>query len=330
MQNRSNVWTPLLHAVWKPDPKGRDQMRFSLTRSYRSPPLNKPDRPAVDQRPLSAPRTEHADPARPRRQPRPQARARDRHRHRGRALPAGQRRAQRQRLPPQHQQLHARRDDAGDGVVRHLAALRAAPAERRRCRDAGPRARGEVPRQRPVGGGAADRRPRQRQLLPLARRRRSPDPTTGSISSPTTPPTSASTIASAACRSPSAATSTGRRATRPAFRTRRPRPSAGSSSPMSTACGPSARRRRCASPRATSRPRTTSSAARSTARPAERRLPRNLADHLADLHQPAGAARAEDLRRSRRVAFSPSNGVRSSTLPRAEAGSPAQLPQETS
>ncbi|MEO5734697.1 MAG: TonB-dependent receptor [Rubrivivax sp.] len=37
--NRSSVWTPLLHAVWKPDPKGRDQVRFSLTRSYRSPSL---------------------------------------------------------------------------------------------------------------------------------------------------------------------------------------------------------------------------------------------------------------------------------------------------
>jgi len=37
--NRSGVWTPLLHAVWKPDPKSRDQVRISLTRSYRSPPL---------------------------------------------------------------------------------------------------------------------------------------------------------------------------------------------------------------------------------------------------------------------------------------------------
>ena len=37
--NRSSVWTPLLHAVWKPDPKSRDQVRFSLTRSYRSPSL---------------------------------------------------------------------------------------------------------------------------------------------------------------------------------------------------------------------------------------------------------------------------------------------------
>jgi len=37
--NRSSVWTPLLHGVWKPDPKSRDQVRISLTRSYRSPPL---------------------------------------------------------------------------------------------------------------------------------------------------------------------------------------------------------------------------------------------------------------------------------------------------
>lgn len=38
--NRSSVWTPLAHAVWKPDPKGRDQVRMSLTRSYRSPTLS--------------------------------------------------------------------------------------------------------------------------------------------------------------------------------------------------------------------------------------------------------------------------------------------------
>ncbi len=37
--NRSSVWTPLLHAVYKPDPNGRDQVRISLTRSYRSPAL---------------------------------------------------------------------------------------------------------------------------------------------------------------------------------------------------------------------------------------------------------------------------------------------------
>ena len=37
--NRSSVWTPLMHAVWKPEPDSRDQIRFSLTRSYRSPTL---------------------------------------------------------------------------------------------------------------------------------------------------------------------------------------------------------------------------------------------------------------------------------------------------
>jgi iron complex outermembrane receptor protein len=35
--NTSRVWTPLAHAVWKPDPAARDQVRLSLTRSYRSP-----------------------------------------------------------------------------------------------------------------------------------------------------------------------------------------------------------------------------------------------------------------------------------------------------
>ena len=37
--NTTSVWTPLLHAVWKPDPKSRNQLRMSLTRSYRSPGL---------------------------------------------------------------------------------------------------------------------------------------------------------------------------------------------------------------------------------------------------------------------------------------------------
>lgn len=37
--NRSSIWTPLAHAVWKPDPKARDQWRIGLTRSYRSPDL---------------------------------------------------------------------------------------------------------------------------------------------------------------------------------------------------------------------------------------------------------------------------------------------------
>jgi outer membrane receptor for ferrienterochelin and colicins len=38
-RNVSSVWTPLLHTVWRPDPKSRDQLRVSLTRSYRSPSL---------------------------------------------------------------------------------------------------------------------------------------------------------------------------------------------------------------------------------------------------------------------------------------------------
>ncbi|MDH4287264.1 MAG: TonB-dependent receptor [Aquincola sp.] len=37
--NTSRVATPLLHAVWKPDAQARDQLRASLTRSYRAPSL---------------------------------------------------------------------------------------------------------------------------------------------------------------------------------------------------------------------------------------------------------------------------------------------------
>ena len=38
-RNKSQVWTPLLHALWKPDPSKRDQVRMSLTRSYKTPTL---------------------------------------------------------------------------------------------------------------------------------------------------------------------------------------------------------------------------------------------------------------------------------------------------
>ena len=38
--NRSRVVTPLLHTVWKFDEKARDQVRASLTRSYRAPNLS--------------------------------------------------------------------------------------------------------------------------------------------------------------------------------------------------------------------------------------------------------------------------------------------------
>ena len=37
--NNSQVWTPLLHAMWKPNPAKRDQVRMSLTRSYKTPTL---------------------------------------------------------------------------------------------------------------------------------------------------------------------------------------------------------------------------------------------------------------------------------------------------
>ncbi len=36
-ENRNSVWTPLVHVLWKPDPKKRDQVRLSLTRSWRAP-----------------------------------------------------------------------------------------------------------------------------------------------------------------------------------------------------------------------------------------------------------------------------------------------------
>lgn len=39
LSNRSAVLTPLLHAVWRPDLAVKDQVRWSLTRSYRSPDL---------------------------------------------------------------------------------------------------------------------------------------------------------------------------------------------------------------------------------------------------------------------------------------------------
>ena len=58
-RNRSSVWTPLMHAVWKPEPDSRDQVRVSLTRSYRSPTLqNLIARPRVNTRwPTAGPNT---------------------------------------------------------------------------------------------------------------------------------------------------------------------------------------------------------------------------------------------------------------------------------
>lgn len=37
VRNRHGVWTPLLHAVFRPDPASRNQWRASLTRSWRAP-----------------------------------------------------------------------------------------------------------------------------------------------------------------------------------------------------------------------------------------------------------------------------------------------------
>jgi outer membrane receptor for ferrienterochelin and colicins len=37
--NRNSVFTPLLHAMWRPDPESRDQVRMSLTRSFKTPTM---------------------------------------------------------------------------------------------------------------------------------------------------------------------------------------------------------------------------------------------------------------------------------------------------
>jgi iron complex outermembrane receptor protein len=39
VSNRSSVFTPLLHAMWRPDPNSRDQVRISLTRSFKTPSM---------------------------------------------------------------------------------------------------------------------------------------------------------------------------------------------------------------------------------------------------------------------------------------------------
>ena len=51
VRNVSGVWAPIVHAVWKPDPQARDQLRMSLTRSYRAPTLQSLiARPSISQR----------------------------------------------------------------------------------------------------------------------------------------------------------------------------------------------------------------------------------------------------------------------------------------
>ncbi len=39
VSNRSSVFTPLLHAMWRPNPDSRDQVRMSLTRSFKTPTM---------------------------------------------------------------------------------------------------------------------------------------------------------------------------------------------------------------------------------------------------------------------------------------------------
>jgi outer membrane receptor for ferrienterochelin and colicins len=58
--NTNRVTTPLLHAVFKPDAQGKDQVRASLTRSYRSPNTGQLiGRPTINrERPSPGPNTE--------------------------------------------------------------------------------------------------------------------------------------------------------------------------------------------------------------------------------------------------------------------------------
>lgn len=64
--NRSSVLTPIAHAVWRPEPQSRDQVRISLTQSYKSPTLNNViGRPSVSSRfPVDGPINDATSPDR--------------------------------------------------------------------------------------------------------------------------------------------------------------------------------------------------------------------------------------------------------------------------
>lgn len=66
-RNRSSVTTPLMHLLWKPDPAKRDQVRLSLTRSYRAPTAqNLIARPSISTRvPATGPNAATNDPTQP-------------------------------------------------------------------------------------------------------------------------------------------------------------------------------------------------------------------------------------------------------------------------
>jgi len=65
--NNSSVLTPLMHLLWKPDPARRDQVRLSLTRSYRAPTTQSLiARPSINTRvPATGPGAATNDPTQP-------------------------------------------------------------------------------------------------------------------------------------------------------------------------------------------------------------------------------------------------------------------------
>ncbi|MFO1297643.1 MAG: TonB-dependent receptor [Rubrivivax sp.] len=65
--NTSSVTTPLVHVLWKPDPARRDQVRLSVTRSYRAPTTQSLiARPSINQRvPATGPGAGTNDPTSP-------------------------------------------------------------------------------------------------------------------------------------------------------------------------------------------------------------------------------------------------------------------------
>lgn len=65
--NTSSVTTPLVHLLWKPEPTRRDQVRLSLTRSYRAPTTQSLiARPSINQRvPATGPGAGSNDPTSP-------------------------------------------------------------------------------------------------------------------------------------------------------------------------------------------------------------------------------------------------------------------------
>ncbi len=205
--NRSAVFAPLAHMVWKFPDAPRDQLRLSLTRSYRSPNLNQ----LIARRSTAADYDDTSQPniaTKPDRagQPRAQARAGLGPGAGLRTLPGRRRRAQRQRLPAPHRRPdpHRAQHCAGAAAGRQRAALRGPAAERGQCRRRRAGAGSQGPPGRPVGRRAGRRAGHQpaRQCQPDVepRGRRGRAPTTGSKASRPGPPTWVPTGLSRACR----------------------------------------------------------------------------------------------------------------------------------